>query len=112
MPINHLPLIESLGNGQTKITAVRHSLMQSCNWLDIESWWLFGTEGCHLCHQIEQELSILKKSYLIANIQMVDIIELNEQLLTKTAHHIPILITDKAIFNYPFGVMDIINSLS
>lgn len=71
-------------------------------------WLLLGTDGCHLCEQVKQNLKIVEKTYTIPKVIVLDIIDLDENLLNLSAMHIPILITNKAIANYPFGVMDII----
>lgn len=105
MPINS-PLLLS----QLSIDDFRQQLKQTHPNLSNE-WLLLGTDGCHLCEQVKNNLKIVQKSYTIPPIIHMDVMDLDENLLALTAVHIPILITDKTIANYPFGVMDIVGMI-
>lgn len=111
MPINAPFLLNALSDNAGDIQMVRAFLKEQYPTLQADTWWLFGTDGCHLCETVQKELTLIKKSYAISPIQIVDIIDLNESLLTAMATHIPILITPKAVLNYPFGMMDMIGLL-
>lgn len=111
MPINAPFLLTALSDNAGESDNVRAFLRQHHSPLQADSWWLFGTDGCHLCENIQKELTLMQKSHAMPPIQMVDIIDLNEHLLTVMATHIPILITPKAVLNYPFGIMDMMGLL-
>lgn len=112
MPINSLQLLNNATSTTSQdIYHFRQQLIQVYPTLSADDWYLIGTDGCHLCEKIEQELTIIKNSYHMPNIKLLDVLELPEPLLTRLAAYIPILVTDDKILNYPFGMMDIIELL-
>lgn len=114
MPINSPALLAELtdlfGHSTADIFVIRAKLPALCPTLSPDGFWLFGTDGCHLCDTLQRQLSIIQKSHAIP-VQLIDIIDLDEPLLKTLAHRIPVLITPTAIFNYPFGIMDIVERL-
>lgn len=102
MPINAPVLLT-----QITLDEFRQKLAQLYPDLTNE-WVLLGTDGCHLCEQVKNNLNIIQKSYIIPKIIELDVMDLDETTLNLVANHIPILITNKAITNYPFGIMDIV----
>lgn len=105
MPINS-PLLLT----QLTINDFRQQLKQVYPNLTNE-WLLLGTEGCHLCEQVKNNLKMVEKIYTIPPIIDIEVMDLDENLLALTAVHIPILVTNKAIANYPFGVMDVVGMI-
>lgn len=72
------------------------------------AWYLLGTDGCHLCDEVKTHLDLLTPRLKLPPIKVLDIINLNDELLTIVGKHIPILITNKTLLCYPFGLMDLV----
>lgn len=83
-----------------------YQLLQKSNPNLTDEWVLLTTEGCHLCQEIKTDLSMVGKVYSIPKVIEIDIINLDTPILNALATHIPILLTNKSLLHYPFGVMD------
>lgn len=74
---------------------------------DGKTWYLIGTDGCHLC---EQSINMLKRLNMQSNninIEILDIIDGSDEVVEALGVSIPVLLTPKSVLCYPFGVMDV-----
>lgn len=67
---------------------------------------LYGTDGCHLCHDAQ---SLLNQMHLTW--QDIDIID-DDVLLDRYATRIPVLKLDKRELGWPFAREDVLNLLA
>ena len=72
-------------------------------------WQLYGTLGCHLCEQAEQQLQQFADARAI-RLQVVDIAELSTRDMNQWATQIPVLITPHVHLNWPFSVLDLMQA--
>lgn len=75
---------------------------------DGKTWYLIGTDGCHLC---EQSMAMIKMVHLQnphTKVVMLDIINSTDDVINALGASMPVLITPKKILCYPFGIMDIL----
>lgn len=72
-------------------------------------WHLYGTLGCHLCEQAEQQLQQLADARAI-RLQVVDIAELSTLYMNQWATQIPVLITPHVRLNWPFSLLDLMQA--
>ncbi len=70
------------------------------------TWWLLGTQGCHLCDNAEDILRLFCNVVPI-RYETIDIIYLNEALMRNFAPLIPVILTPTRQFNYPFSVIEL-----
>lgn len=93
---------------ELRLASLRHQIASQCQELipDDADWWLLGTSGCHLCDQAEM---LIKKLQTVTPVsyQLVDIINLDDELMTKFANQIPVIITANSQLNYPFSILDL-----
>ena len=73
---------------------------------NIDTWWLFGTSGCHLCDVAEQIIMQFQAVQPIVY-KNVDIADFDEALMMEFATTIPVILTPSKRLNYPFSVMDL-----
>lgn len=76
-----------------------------------QDWYLIGTDGCHLCDNINTLLAQISSSNTLPNYHTLDITHANdaEILINHIGTMIPLLLTPTRLLCYPFGVMDIIS---
>ncbi|VEG13628.1 Uncharacterised protein [Moraxella cuniculi] len=74
-----------------------------------KTWYLLGTDGCHLCQiatqTVNQALSIITNPPTLATLDLSDSSDL--LLVDMLGSSIPILIANNRLLCYPFGLMDI-----
>ncbi len=73
---------------------------------NLDTWWLLGTSGCHLCDIATQLLTQFQSVQPIAYKQ-VDIANFDESLMMEFATTIPVILTPSKRLNYPFSIMDL-----
>lgn len=73
---------------------------------NLDTWWLLGTSGCHLCDIATQLLTQFQSVQPIAYKQ-VDIANFDESMMMEFATTIPVILTPSKRLNYPFSVMDL-----
>lgn len=88
------------------IEQLRQQLLSHCPDLDPTQWWLLGTSGCHLCDVAESILQQLQRVTPI-QYQLLDIITLEDAMMSEFATLIPVIITPSARINYPFSILDL-----
>ena len=71
------------------------------------TWRLYGTLGCHLCEQAEQLLLQLRDARPV-EWQVIDIADLALDEQNRLATQIPVLQTNQAMLNWPFGLTDLL----
>lgn len=71
------------------------------------TWRLYGTLGCHLCEQAEQLLLQLRDARHV-EWQVIDIADLPLDEQNRLATQIPVLRTNQATLNWPFGLTDLL----
>ena len=71
------------------------------------TWRLYGTLGCHLCEQAEQLLLQLRDARPV-EWQVIDIADLALDEQNRLATQIPVLQTNQATLNWPFGLTDLL----
>ena len=78
-----------------------------------QGWYLLGTEGCHLCHNIqaiiEHALAMTAVPIVFRVLDLAD--SQDEALIDALGVYIPILLTQDQMILYPFGLMDVMNLL-
>lgn len=75
---------------------------------DGKTWYLIGTDGCHLCEQSMAMIKTVNLQNHHAKIVTLDIIESTDEIINALGASIPVLVTPKKLLCYPFGVMDIL----
>ena len=84
-----------------------HDLITQSN--TTQDWYLFGTDGCHLCHLSHDMLAKARTIHPdMPSIYDIDIIDGDDMLVEVFGKIIPVLLTPKRLLCYPFGVMDIV----
>lgn len=73
---------------------------------NLDTWWLLGTSGCHLCDIATQLLTQFQSVQPIAYKQ-VDIANFDESMMMEFATTIPVILTPSKRLNYPFSIMDL-----
>ena len=91
---------------ETTICLLRQQLQSQCPDLDSGTWWLLGTEGCHLC-DIAENLIIQLQSVLPTPYQKLDIVDLDESTMIEFSSSIPVILTPCARLDYPFSILDL-----
>ncbi|MFB6349319.1 hypothetical protein ACFBZI_07790 [Moraxella sp. ZJ142] len=86
---------------------------QSVGANDPNTWYLIGTDGCHLC---DKSHAVIKQAFATTSnaptLQLLDLANASdEQLIDALGVLIPVLITKTRLLCYPFGVMDILSLL-
>lgn len=94
-----------------QITTTRQLIMQQAQLpLDADSaektWFLLGTEGCHLCDEAENTFRLFS-SVCPVSITKVDIADFSEDFMMQFATIIPVIVTPTKQLNYPFSVADL-----
>ena len=84
----------------------RQHLAAQCPDLNIDTWWLLGTAGCHLCEVAEGLIQRLQ-TVTPVTYQRLDIIRLTDDDMAAFATKIPVLIAPNARLNYPFSILDL-----
>ena len=74
--------------------------------INLDTWWLLGTSGCHLC-DIAEQLIIQFQAVQPIIYQHVDIADFDELLMMEFATSIPVIMTPSKRLNYPFSVLDL-----
>lgn len=75
---------------------------------DDKSWYLLGTDGCHLCDHAKALIKTAAQSYPLPTVIVLDLADaIDERLVDLLGKHIPILLTKQQMLCYPFGLMDI-----
>lgn len=76
-----------------------------------QDWYLIGTDGCHLCDNINTLLAQISSNTTLPSHHILDITHANdaETLIKHIGVMIPLLLTPTRLLCYPFGVMDIIS---
>lgn len=73
------------------------------------TWYLLGTDGCHLCQDAQTWMSFVLKTQpnppTLARLEIMNTKDIT--LLDTLGKYIPILITPTKLLCYPFSVMDI-----
>ena len=71
----------------------------------------FTTEGCHLCEQAEELLSVLQQEHMF-NLDVIDI-AVEQELVEKYGLSIPVLLSteNKEELYWPFNADDIVSLL-
>lgn len=69
---------------------------------DINTWYLLGTDGCHLCDDTAMLMQRLNIDYVF-----VDIADADELIIDSLGQMIPIVLTAQGVLCYPFGIMDL-----
>lgn len=75
---------------------------------DGKTWYLIGTDGCHLCEQSMAMIKTVNLQNHHAKIVTLDIIESTDEIINALGASIPVLVTPKKLLCYPFGVMDVL----
>ncbi|WP_066801266.1 glutaredoxin family protein [Moraxella oblonga] len=75
---------------------------------DDKTWYLIGTEGCHLCEKSMAMINTLNLQNNDINIVELDIMEGGDEIINALGASIPILLTPKTLLCYPFGIMDVL----
>lgn len=78
---------------------------------DDNTWYLLGTDGCHLCEQSMAMINILNLQNNDINIVELDIMEGGDEIINVLGASIPMLLTSKTLLCYPFGIMDVLTLL-
>ena len=68
------------------------------------TWYLIGTDSCHLC---EQAQGVLHQACPDTPITILDLVNAPDDIICALGRHIPILLTPHVIRAYPFGIMDV-----
>lgn len=71
-------------------------------------WWLFGTEGCHLCDEAYRLIQIANRAYLVPPVVRQDIMTLPNDLMKALALRIPVLVSQKGELYWRFGLADVV----
>lgn len=75
-------------------------------------WRLLGTDGCHLCDEMDaflQQQAVRFDLPPIVRLEILDFLSKDDKkIFEQLSHFIPILITPHDFLCYPFGVMDIL----
>lgn len=71
-------------------------------------WWLFGTEGCHLCDEAHQLIQIVGNCYPVPSVIRQDIMALPDDLMQVLSLHIPVLVSQKSELYWRFGLNDVV----
>lgn len=76
-------------------------------------WYLLGTDGCHLCDDVDNFLhsvTIRLDLPTIHRLELLDFLPIcDSKLLECLSPFIPILLTPHDFLCYPFGIMDILS---
>lgn len=75
---------------------------------DGKTWYLIGTDGCHLCEQSMAMIQMVNSQNHHIKVVMLDIIDSTDDVINALGASMPVLITPKKILCYPFGIMDIL----
>lgn len=75
---------------------------------DETTWYLIGTDGCHLCTQSMDMIKSIHLQNHHINVIELDIMDGTELVLNALGASIPVLVTPKKLLCYPFGVLDIL----
>lgn len=71
------------------------------------TWYLIGTDGCHLCHHALDVLHVAQTTQKFALHQLDLIDSTDDRLIDLLGDKIPILLTPKRLLCYPFGLLDV-----
>ncbi|USZ15157.1 hypothetical protein NGM44_01815 [Moraxella sp. FZFQ2102] len=74
-----------------------------------DTWYLIGTDGCHLCQDAQTWLGFVLKT-VTPSPALIRLEIMNTQditLLDSLGKYLPILITPNQLLCYPFSVMDV-----
>lgn len=71
-------------------------------------WWLFGTDGCHLCDEAYKLLQTAKCAYPIPLVIRQDIMYLSDECIQMLALHIPVLVGQGQRLYWQFGLADVV----
>lgn len=76
--------------------------------LDERAYWLIGTDGCHLCDLAWDscQQAMMGSDSLVIKVELLDFYD---EIVSALACHIPVLVKQKDLLAYPFGVLDIIS---
>lgn len=95
-----------------KIAEQLYSTIQSYLADNTQSWYLLGTEGCHLCDEVAQFLNMNAHRLVLPPILILDIMDFldseKSEFMKQASPFIPILITPSDFLCHPFGIMDIL----
>ncbi len=90
--------------------SLRHELL-SCLHTDIneQTWYLIGTDGCHLCHDASVWIDFARQTQANApTLCQLDIMNTADiSLLDTIGKYLPVLVTPNKLLCYPFSVMDV-----
>lgn len=112
--IAHLQLLSAnrfaLHNQPHNLDGIRQTLINAHQKpISTDTWWLIGTEGCHLCELAEYDIRQVANSYPLPHLDTLEVLDFDECIAKIFAPLLPILVTPHALLTYPFGVMDVIN---
>lgn len=89
------------------VPAVRQCIKAFCPSLPTDGAWLIGTDGCHLCDDVEKMYQMVAKRLPLPKLCVIDVLDLDDKITKIIAPHIPVLIGFDGLLVYPFGVLDI-----
>lgn len=69
--------------------------------------WLVGTDGCHLCDDVQAMYQMIAKRLPLPKLFVLDVMDLDDNVMKLLAPHIPVLIGIDKLLVYPFGVLDV-----
>lgn len=69
---------------------------------DIHTWYLLGTDGCHLCDDMAGLMQRLGIDFVF-----LDIADADDDIIDSLGQMIPIVLTAQGVLCYPFGIMDL-----
>lgn len=109
MPINDNAILTQFDT-PNDIKSIRAHIIAHNQTLPLQqdSWWFIGSEDCHLCDDTKNDLRVVQRVCTTPHIQYIDVLDLDTKNARIFAPIIPVLITQNAIAQYPFGVLDMI----
>lgn len=95
-------------------TVLRHEILTVLQAADESPWYLLGTDSCHLCQIVQTLIDTASAAYTtLPKVTVLDLADAaDERMVDLLGRHIPILMTDRQLLCYPFGLMDIIHLAS
>lgn len=78
-----------------------------------DGMWLISTDNCQLCETAIADYHAVERLTACVPAHIIDVLDFDETMSAVLAPFVPILINQKDLLTYPFGVLDIVqlNSL-
>lgn len=80
------------------------TLLSYFNQTNLHRHYLIGTDGCHLCDDVQ-----ILACRVGLDLTVLELSDADDVLIDTLGVMIPILVTPNALLCYPFGVMDLLN---